>query len=51
MIVEDEQVYHDLYATMLEGADYEIIHAYDGEEAMGKLGEKKPDLIILDITS
>lgn len=49
MIVEDEQSYHDLYTTMLEDTDYGIIRAYDGDEAMEKLEEKRPDLIILDI--
>ncbi len=49
MIVEDEQAFHDLYTMMLEGADYEIIRAYDGDEALSKLQENKPDLIILDI--
>jgi CheY-like chemotaxis protein len=49
MIVEDEQPFHDLYAEMLEDTDYRIIHAYDGDEALSKLEENKPDLIILDI--
>ncbi len=49
MIVEDEQVFHDLYTEMLEDTDYEIIRAYDGDEALGKLEEEKPELIILDM--
>ncbi|MCR4289388.1 MAG: response regulator [Candidatus Scalindua sp.] len=49
MIVEDEQRYHDLYTLMLEGTDYEITHAYDGDDAFQRLDEKLPDLIILDI--
>ena len=49
MIVEDEKRYHDLYTVMLEGTDYEIIHAYDGDDAFERLGEKVPDLIILDM--
>ncbi len=49
MIVEDEKVLHNLYKIMLEDTGYEIIHTYDGYEAMGKLQEKKPDLIILDV--
>jgi len=47
MIVEDEEKFHELYAAMLEGTDYEIIRAYDGDEALQMLEEKKPDLIIL----
>jgi len=49
MIVEDEQHFHDLYEAMLEDTDYEIIHVYDGEEALSKLEQEKPDLIILDM--
>ena len=49
MIVEDEQRYHDLYTLMLEGTNYEIIHAYDGDDAFQRLDEKRPDLIILDM--
>ncbi len=49
MIVEDEQHFHDLYENLLEDTDYRIISAYDGDEALSKLEEEKPDLIILDI--
>ncbi len=49
LIVEDEQNFHDLYEVMLEGTGCEIIRAYDGYEALEKLTEKKPDLIILDL--
>ena len=49
MIVEDDQSFHDIYTEMLEGTDYEIIRAYDGAEALVKLGKEKPDLIILDM--
>jgi len=49
MIVEDDQSFHDLYLDLLEDTGYEIICTYDGDEAMGKLDEGKPDLIILDM--
>ncbi len=49
MIVDDEQHYHDTYTAMLEDSDYEVISVYDGDEALSKLEEKKPDLIITDI--
>jgi DNA-binding response OmpR family regulator len=49
MIVEDEQHFHDLYTAILEDTGYGLIHAYDGYDALSKLEEKKPDLIILDI--
>ncbi len=34
---------------MLEGAEYTIIRAVDGEEAFEKIKGDKPDLIILDL--
>jgi CheY-like chemotaxis protein len=49
MIVEDDQIFHDLYTEMLEDTDYRLIHAYDGDEALLELEKEKPDLITLDI--
>ena len=49
MIVEDDKTFHDLYEEMLDGKNYRIIHVYDGHEALEKLEDDKPDLIILDI--
>ena len=49
MIVEDDQSFHDIYTEMLKDTYYEIIRAYDGAEALVKLGKEKPDLIILDM--
>lgn len=49
LIVEDDEEFHYLFATMLEDTGHKIIKAYDGTEALKKLEEQKPDLIILDI--
>ena len=49
MVVDDDQVFHDLYTEMLEDTDYRLIHVYDGDDALLKLEEDKPDLFILDI--
>ncbi len=34
MVVDDEQVFHDLYTEMLDGTEYRLIHVYDGDEAL-----------------
>ena len=34
---------------MLKDTDYKIIHTYDGYEAMEKLEEVRPDLVIIDV--
>ena len=49
LIIDDDQVFHDLYTEMLEDSDYKLIHAYNGDEALLELEQEKPDLIILDI--
>ncbi len=49
MIVEDEKAFQDLYKVMFEGRNYDIVYSYDGDDAMKKLEEHKPDLIILDM--
>jgi CheY-like chemotaxis protein len=49
MIVEDLHAFHELYEKMLKGTNYEFVHAYDGIEALSKLHEKRPDIIILDM--
>ena len=49
LIVEDEHSFHDLYKEMLEGNGYDIISVYDGDEAMERVEQEKPDLIITDM--
>lgn len=49
MIIENNETYHNIYKTMLKDNDYKFIHTYDGYEAMEKMDETTPDLIILDM--
>ena len=49
MIVEDDEFFHILYGLVIEDTGYRVINAYDGEDALYKLEEEKPDLIILDM--
>jgi CheY-like chemotaxis protein len=49
LIVEDDDELHELYAAMLETLDCRLIQAYDGVEALEKLVDTTPDLIILDL--
>jgi DNA-binding response OmpR family regulator len=49
LLVDDEK---DLVETMtfrLDSLGYEVIPAYDGQEAFNKARKEKPDLIILDL--
>ncbi len=49
LIVEDEKRFQEMYSMMLGDKDYNLIFAYDGDEAMQILEHNKPDLIILDM--
>ncbi|MFW5991153.1 MAG: response regulator [Candidatus Nanoarchaeia archaeon] len=48
LVADDEYTMRELLEMSLE-EDYEIIKAEDGEEALKKTSEEKPDLIVLDI--
>jgi DNA-binding response OmpR family regulator len=49
LIVEDEEGLRLLYEEELKAEGYEIVTARNGKEAVQRLEEVKPDLIILDI--
>src|SRR5690625_4977372 len=49
LVVDDEQPIADILKFNLEKEGYEVIVAYDGEEAINLALEEKPDLILLDI--
>ena len=49
LIVEDEPNFHEIYKEMFEGKGYDIVSAYDGDEALEKVKQEKPDLIITDM--
>jgi CheY-like chemotaxis protein len=48
MIVDNEQAFHAFYSEMLKDTDYEVISAYNYYEALSKLRENQPDLMIID---
>lgn len=49
LIVDDDHLNVKLLVTMFTGSDYEILKAYDGEDALDVIGRENPDLILLDI--
>ncbi len=50
LCVEDEPQLRQLIAVELEDAGYDIVEAADGREAIDRILEKKPDLILSDVT-
>ncbi len=49
LIVEDDAFLRELCSKKLEKSGYDIILATDGNEALKKIKEEQPDLVLLDI--
>ena len=50
LIVEDEPVFRSLMHTWLASLGATIVQAEDGVDALQKMAESKPDLMICDIS-
>ena len=49
LVVDDEKPISDIVKFNLAKEGYDVITAYDGEEALAKVNEVNPDLILLDL--
>ncbi len=49
LVVDDEARVVRLVRTYLEGAGFEVVAAYDGEEALRVFRSERPDLVVLDL--
>lgn len=49
LIADDEPNIRLLYKSELEADGYEVILAIDGKDAVAKVEESRPDLVVLDI--
>lgn len=49
MVVEDEQALNAAYQLILERAGYEVAAAFDGSEALDKVKDFEPDIVLLDL--
>lgn len=49
LLADDDLTLHEMYAERLKADGYQVVSAYDGEEALNKTYYEKPDLILLDI--
>lgn len=49
LVVDDEKEIVDIVKNRLVRENYEVLTAFDGEEALLKVKEADPDLIILDL--
>jgi CheY-like chemotaxis protein len=49
LLVEDDPFMVDIYSTKLKEIGYSVFVALNGEEALEKVKENNPDLMLLDI--
>ncbi|MBI4365421.1 MAG: response regulator, partial [Deltaproteobacteria bacterium] len=49
LIVDDHKVIVDLIRAHLKPYNFELLVAYDGEEALAKIAKSPPDLVLLDL--
>lgn len=49
LLAEDEAQVANLTATTLRRGGFEVVHAYDGNEALSVWSAEEPDLIVLDV--
>jgi DNA-binding response OmpR family regulator len=47
--IDDEAEMQMLVKMILSKHDFEIVNAFDGQEALDKLSDLRPDLILLDL--
>ncbi len=49
LVVDDDRVLADVVAFTLRREGFEIVMAYDGETALQRWSNEKPDLVVLDV--
>ena len=49
LVVDDERVLRDGIKSVLSSEGFEVRTARDGDEALRKIAEKRPDLVLLDV--
>lgn len=50
LLVDDYQDAREMYAEFLEISGYRVIQAADGEEALAKVAESSPDVVLMDLS-
>jgi two-component system response regulator VicR len=49
LVVEDDPALNNAYSIILKHEGHEVVAAFDGKEAIEKLADFDPDLILLDL--
>ena len=49
LVVDDNEKNVELLEAILQSAEFEVLKAYDGKQAIEIIGQQRPDLLLLDI--
>ncbi len=49
LLIEDDPLIVEIYTTKLKESGFDVDSVFDGEEALRKIGEKKYDILLLDV--
>lgn len=49
LVVDDDPDFQSMLAMVLESAGYDVDMAFDGKQALARMRELRPDLVILDV--
>lgn len=49
LIIEDESMLREVYTTLFSLEKYEVANASNGKDALKKIKEFKPDVVVLDL--
>ncbi len=49
LVVDDSEKNVELLEAILQAADFEVLKAYNGKQAIEMVGKERPDLILLDL--
>ncbi|MGB4800698.1 MAG: response regulator [Candidatus Saccharimonadales bacterium] len=49
LLVEDDAALSDAFLIMLEKNDFQVVTAFNGTEALDKMSDFTPDIILLDL--
>lgn len=49
LIADDDNHVHEMLTVVLSSDEFEIMHAYDGQETVERVDDELPDLVVLDI--
>jgi len=49
LVVDDDPAVHEVLSATLSREGYDLLHAYDGDEALKMMRQSQPDIVTLDV--